>query len=487
MEPRELCYLSATQLAAAIRTKELSAIEVCDAILYRIGQLNPQLNAYCTVTAEAARAAAHEAEAAVMRGEALGPLHGVPFSIKDLTPTKGIRTTFGSKIFENHIPDEDAILVERLRAAGGVLLGKTNTPEFGCKGFTDNKIFGTTYNPWHLERTPGGSSGGAGASIAAGLGTLAEGSDLAGSIRIPASFCGVVGFKPSQGRIPRYPNQNGWSTLSVHGPMSRTVADAALMFQTMAGPDPRDPLSLPDSGEDFCSVVQGDLRLKGMRVAWSFDLGGMAPVEAEVEAICSRAAQVFDAFGCHVEEASPDVHDAHELFAVLNASLCTASVGSYAEAWGEHMDPFLVRRLEQGRRLTLTDVHRAEVARMALYHRVRAFFETYDLLLLPTTGPLPYLACGGYPAQVAGRAITTPYELLILTYIFNLTGQPAISVPAGWTPDGLPVGLQIVAPFRADALVLHAAAAFEAAHPWHHRQPPLDTPPLHPTFSLNFV
>jgi Asp-tRNA(Asn)/Glu-tRNA(Gln) amidotransferase A subunit family amidase len=422
-----------------------------------------------------------------MRGESLGPLHGVPFSIKDLTPTKGIRTTFGSKIFEHHIPSEDAILVERLRADGAVLLGKTNTPEFGCKGFTDNKIFGTTYNPWHLERTPGGSSGGAGASVAAGLSTLAEGSDLAGSIRIPASFCGVVGFKPSQGRIPRYPDRHGWNTLSVHGPITRTVADAALMFQTMAGPDPRDPLSLPDSGEDFLSVVQGDLRLKGMRVAWSPDLGGMAPVEPEVEATCAKAAHLFEAFGCHVEEASPDVHDAHEIFAVLNANLRTASVGSYAETWADKMDPLLVWRLEQGRQLTLTDVHRAEAARMALYHRVRVFFEHYDLLLLPTTGTLPYPANHGYPAQVAGRSITTPYELLILTYIFNLTGQPAISVPAAWTPDGLPVGLQIVAPFRADALVLHAAAAFEAARPWHHRRPPLDTPPPHTSFSLNFV
>ncbi len=455
MNLRELCYLPATQLAAAIRTKELSAVEVCDAILYRIGQFNPKLNAYCTVTAEAARTAAREAEAAVMRGDGLGPLHGVPFSLKDLTPTKGIRTTFGSKIFEHYIPTVDAILVERLRAASGVLLGKTNTPEFGCKGFTDNKIFGTTYNPWHLEYTPGGSSGGAAASVAAGMATLAEGSDLAGAIRIPASFCGVVGFKPSQGRIPRYPNQNGWNTLSFNGPITRTVADAALMFQAMTGPDPRDPLSLPDSGEDFLSVVQGGLRLKGMRVAWSPDLGGMAPVAPEVQTICSKAARIFEAFGCHLEEASPDAKGAHEIFAVLNASLRTAAVGNYAAAWSEQMDPLLVWRLEQGRQFALADVHRAEAARMALYHRVRTFFETYDLLLLPTTSTAPYPANGGYPTQVAGRTIATPYELLILTYVFNLTGQPAISVPAGWTSEGLPVGLQIVGPFRADALGAH--------------------------------
>ncbi len=269
--------------------------------------------------------------------------------------------------------------------------------------------------------------------------------------------------------------------------MTRTVADAALMFQAMAGPDSRDPLSLPDSGEDFFSVVQGDLRLKGMRVAWSPNLGGIAPVAPEIEAICARATQVFDAFGCHLEEASPDVHDAHEIFAVLDASLRTAAVGSYAEAWGKQMDPFLLWRLEQGRQFTLADVHRAETARMALYHRVRAFFETYDLLLLPTTGTQPDPACGDDQTQVADRSMTPPDERLILTSIFNLTGQPAISVPAGWTPEGLPVGLQIVAPFRADALVLHAAAAFEAARPWHHRQPPLDTPPPRSTFSLNFV
>jgi Asp-tRNA(Asn)/Glu-tRNA(Gln) amidotransferase A subunit family amidase len=313
--------------------------------LARLERLNPTLNAYCTMTAELARTTAQAAEAAVMHGAPLGPLHGVPYSLKDLTPTKGIRTTFGSKIFEHHVPTEDAILVERLRAAGSILLGKTNTPEFGCKGMTDNKIFGTTYNPWNLERTPGGSSGGAGTAVAAGLGPLAEGSDLAGSIRMPASFCGVVGFKPSQGRIPRYPNGNAWNTMSVHGPLTRTVAD---------------------------------------------------------------------------------------------------------------------------------DVGKAETARTTLYQRVRQFFEQYDLLLLPTTVAPPYPAHGGYPTTVAGRSISTPYEILLLTYAFNVTGQPAISVPAGWTTDGLPIGLQIVGRRHADALVLRAAAAFEAAAPWAHRRPPVD-------------
>lgn len=473
MDATELCYTPATQLAAAIRSKELSPTEVIDAFLARIEQLNPKLNAYCTVTADLARAAARQAEAAVLQGAELGPLHGVPFSLKDLTPTKGIRTTFGSKIFEHHVPTEDAILVERLRAAGAILLGKTNTPEFGCKGLTDNKVFGTTYNPWNLERTPGGSSGGAGAAVAAGMGPLAEGSDLAGSIRMPASWCGVVGFKPSQGRIPRYPNSNAWNTLSFNGPLTRTVADTAMMFQVMAGPDDRDPLSLPNTGEDFCSAVQGDLSLQGLRIAWTPDLN-MVPTEPVVQEVCRRATRVFADLGCTIEEGSPDFSGAHELFGVLNANLRTAGVAEYVEEWGEQMDPLLVWRVEQGRKLTLADVGNAEKARTALYQRVRKFFETYDLLLLPTTVTPPYPAHGSYPTEVAGRKITTPYELLLLTYAFNLTGQPAISVPAGWTDDGLPLGLQIVGRWRADAMVLRAAAAYEAAAPWGQRRPPLD-------------
>jgi amidase len=473
MDATELCYTPATQLAASIRSKALSPTEVIDAFLARIERLNPKLNAYCTVTADLARAAARQAEAAVLQRTALGPLHGVPFSLKDLTSTKGIRTTFGSKIFEHHVPTEDAILVERLRAVGAILLGKTNTPEFGCKGLTDNKVFGTTYNPWDLERTPGGSSGGAAAAVAAGMGPLAEGSDLAGSIRMPASWCGVVGFKPSQGRIPRYPNSNAWNTLSFNGPLTRTVADAALMFQVMAGPDDRDPLSLSDTREDFFAAVRGNLSLKGLRIAWTPDLN-MVPVEPVVQEICHRATRVFADLGCTVDEASPDFSGAHELFGVLNANLRTAAVGEYVDEWGEQMDPLLVWRVEQGRKLTLTDVGNAEKARTALYQRVLTFFATYDLLLLPTSSTPPYAAHGSYPTEVAGRKITTPYELLLLTYAFNLTGQPTISVPAGWTDDGLPIGLQIVGHWRDDAMVLRAAAAYEAASPWGQRRPPLE-------------
>src|SRR5215831_7317845 len=282
MPNEDLCYLSAIELAAAIRTRRLSPVEVTAAILDRIAKLNPKLNAYCTVVPEAALAAAQQAEAAVMAGKPLRPLHGVPLSFKDLTVTAGIRTTFGSKIFEHHVPNEDAVVVERIRRAGAIVLGKTNTPEFGCKGVTDNRLFGYTRNPWQLDRVAGGSSGGAAAALAAGLGPLAEGSDLAGSIRIPASCCGVIGLKPSLGRVPHYPSPNCWTGFGVVGPMARTVRDAALLLSVMAGPDEHDPRSLPDTGEDFVSATEGDI--DGLHAAWSADLG-YAAVDPEVHSL----------------------------------------------------------------------------------------------------------------------------------------------------------------------------------------------------------
>src|SRR3954466_1858913 len=252
----ELAWTSATELARLIRRGKLSPVEVVDGLLARIERVNPQVNAYCTVTAEQARARAREAEAALRAGDNLGLLHGVPYSLKDLTPTKGIRTTMGSKIFEHNVPERDGLLVQRMSAAGAILLGKTNTPEFGCKPFTDNRVFGATRNPWALDRSPGGSSRGAAAAVAAGLGPLAQGSDLAASIRQPAAWSGVVGFKPSQGRVPRVPNASGWSGLSVGGPITRTVAHAGPMFSAIAGMDPRDPLSLPSTGEEWETILE---------------------------------------------------------------------------------------------------------------------------------------------------------------------------------------------------------------------------------------
>ena len=465
-------WMSATELAQLIRRAKLSPVELVDALLARIERINPTVNAYCTVVADEARAAARAAETAARSGDELGLLHGVPYSLKDLTPTRGIRTTMGSKIFEHNVPDTDGLFVQRMRAAGGILLGKTNTPEFGCKPFTDNRVFGATRNPWSLEHSPGGSSGGAAAAVAAGLGPLAQGSDLAASIRQPAAWSGVVGFKPSQGRVPRVPNSSGWSGLSVDGPITRTVADAALMFAAVAGPDPRDPLSLPSTGDNWEEIAdESDLR--DLRIAWTPDLGGAVPVDPRVAALCADAARAFEAFGASVEEAAPEIGQIQHAFLVLNAGLRQASLGQYLAEWREQMDPVLVARLELSASATAVDVARAEVERTAYHQRLCAFFDQYDLLLLPTsvTPPLPLDV--RFPIEVDSKTVPQPIDMLLPTYAFNFSNHPAISVPAGWTDGGLPVGLQIVGGWQQDALVLRAAAAFERARPWADRYPPL--------------
>ena len=476
----ELEWTSATELAKLIRRGQLSPVELVDALLDRIDRVNPTVNAYCTVTADAARAAAREAAAEARSGNDLGLLHGVPYSLKDLTPTRGIRTTMGSKIFEQNVPDYDGLLVQRMRAAGAILLGKTNTPEFGCKPFTDNRVFGATRNPWALDRSPGGSSGGASAAVAAGLGPLAQGSDLAASIRQPAAWSGVVGFKPSQGRVPRVPNASGWSGLSVDGPITRTVADAALMFAAIAGPDPRDPLSLPSAGEEWETIVdeidpslQDGTPLSDLRVAWTPNLGGAAPVDRTVAAICAVAARAFEPLGCQVEEDSPQIGEIEESFVLLNAGLRQASLGKYLDEWRDQMDPILVGRLEVAGNASAADVARAEVERTAYHQRLCAFFERYDLLVLPTAATPPLPLDVAFPIEVDGRQLQKPFDMLLPTYAFNFSNFPAISVPAGWTDDGLPIGLQIVGGWQKDALVLQAAAAFEQARPWADRRPSL--------------
>jgi Asp-tRNA(Asn)/Glu-tRNA(Gln) amidotransferase A subunit family amidase len=470
MPNQDLCYLSAVELAAAIRARQLSPVELTIAILDRIDQLSPKINAYCTVVPEAALAAARQAETAVMQGEPMGCLHGIPISFKDLTVTAGIRTTFGSKVFEYHVPTEDAIVVERARRSGAIVLGKTNTPEFGCKGVTDNRVFGYTRNPWRLDRVAGGSSGGAAAALAAGLGPLAEGSDLAGSIRIPAGCCGVVGFKPSLGRVPYYPSLNSWTGFNVVGPMARTVGDAALLFSVMAGPDERDPLSLPDTGEDFVRATEEEHG--GMRVAWSADLG-YAPVDPEVRSLCATAAKVFEGLGCLVEEASPGFEDPEPLFLDLTAPARAARCSPYLEQWQDQMDPILVQRILRTQGATAIEYERANYRRTALWHIVRLFFERYELLLTPTTAVPPFAIGIDYPTEIAGRPVSSPLAWLPFTFPFSMTGQPAISVPCGWTREGLPVGLQIVGRRLADAAVLRAARMFEVASPWAGRRPNL--------------
>src|SRR5262245_14585547 len=326
MPPSDLVWRSALDLAALIRAKAVSPVEVTDAVLARLERLNPRLNCFCTVTAEEARDAAVAAEVAVMTGEALGALHGVPFSVKDRVWTRHVRTAGGSRLFADHVPEEDAVCVERLKGAGGVMLGKTTTPEFGHKGVTDSPLFGITRNPWNSSLTPGGSSGGAGAAVAAGLGPLAIGTDGGGSIRIPASFCGLYGLKPSFGRVPQYPAFRGWETFSHTGPLTRSVRDAALMLDVIAGPDDRDRYSLPgDGGPSF--VAACDAGIDGLSVAWSPDVGHAA-VDPEVVDLCAQAAERFEALGCHVEVVSPTWDNPEETFRVLAAAESHAAWGA---------------------------------------------------------------------------------------------------------------------------------------------------------------
>ena len=467
MSHTNLCWLPATEMAAAIRARQLSPVELVDALLGRIHQLNPAVNAYCTLTEEAARQAARAAEAAVLRGDDLGLLHGVPVSIKDLLFTSGVRTMRGSHIYEQFVPDQDAPTVAKLKASGAIVLGKTTTPEFGWKGATDSPLTGVSRNPWHLARSCGGSSGGAAAAVAAGMGPLAVGTDGAGSIRIPASFCGIVGLKPSRGRVAIYP-PSAVGFLSHAGPMTRTVRDAALMLQAIAGPDERDLGSLPVDATEYLPACEQGVR--GLRVAWSADLG-YAPVEPEIAQICASAAQVFAAdLGCVVEEAAPGFLDPVQSLQILWASGLAAALGPYLPQWADQMDPGLVELIRSAELLSATDYTVAVMERDALWDRTHHFFARYDLLLTPTMPTTAFAADVPIPTLVAGRPITgfgyTPF-----TYPFNMTGQPSITVPCGVAADGLPVGLQIVGGRFADAMVLRAAAAFEGVRPWADRMP----------------
>ena len=470
MDNLEICCMSVVQMADAIKTKRLSPVEIMDAVLHRIERLNPKVNAYCTLVAESAKKQANEAETIVMSGEKLGPLHGVPISIKDLIFTKGIRTTGGSKIYENFIPQQDAIVVERLKAAGAIVIGKTNTPEFGWVAITDNPLFGITHNPWNLELTPGGSSGGAAASVALCMGPLAIGSDGGGSVRIPSSFCGVFGFKPSFGRVPQYPGFSGWETLSHTGPITRTVEDAALAMEVIAGRDDRDRFSLPDRGLCYLPFPNGNL--KGLKIAWSKDLG-YAHIDPRVLEITEAAVKTFATLGSSVEAASPEVGNPEKTLSTLVAARLAAILQDKMKDWGNQIDPALARFIERNKDKSATEYIKACFEQGEYWHRIWPFFKKYDLLLTPTVAVPPFELGSFGPREIAGSKVS-PLSWMAFTYPFNLTGQPAASVPCGWTDDGLPIGLQIIGRRFDDVTVLRAAAAFEQVSPWADKRPPLD-------------
>jgi amidase len=471
----DLCFTTATELHRLYRARKTSPLEVMQAVLARVDAVNPRLNAIVTLARESALKEARAATAALKKkGRKLGPLHGVPVTIKDLTHTKGIRTTWGSKIFEHHVPTEDSLIVERLKAAGAIVLGKTNTPEFGAGGNTFNAIFGPTRNPWNPALTCGGSSGGAGVALATGMGPIAQGSDTGGSLRTPAAFCGVVGFRTSPGLVPYYPKLLGWDSIGVTGPMARTVADTALMLSVVAGPDDRSPISYDVDTAAFPRAVKSP-SIRGWRVAWTPDLNGLIPVDGEVARVAEAATRVFRSLGAKVEPACCDIGEVNDIVLGTRGLAMVANHADKLPKWKEQMQKGLVWNIEQGLKLSPEEIGRAEALRTTLWHRVRAFMETRELLILPTVAVLPFPVEQPYPTEINGKPLDNYTQWFFLTYGITLTALPVISVPCGFTKSGLPVGLQIVGRRRQEAMVLRAAAAFEAAAPWADKIPPVVT------------
>ncbi|MGI9146681.1 MAG: amidase [Chloroflexota bacterium] len=462
-EHADLTFTPATELRDWIRTRQVSPVEILDAVLARANEVQAQLRPFVTIGAEAARTAARAAEDAVMRQQPLGALHGIPISIKDLDPTRGLRTTYGSKFSEHNVPVFDSIVVERVRAAGGIIFAKTNTPSYGHKDSCDNLLMPSTRNPWKTDRTSGASSGGAAVAVAVGAGPLAHGSDGAGSIRIPAALCGVFGLKPSFGRVPYWPNPDIWAARSHPGPITRTVADAGLLLGVMAGPDPRDPLSLDATDADFVAACQPDTPTC-LKVAWSADLG-YAKVDPVVRQVTEAAAQRFEELGCTVESVNPDWDDPAPWAETLWHMNMAARFSDQLEERPEWVDPSLRAMIEAARGLSGMQVGRAQLARTAFHAQAQDFMARYDLLLTPQ------MPCVAWPAEHAPSAHESIFDHLPFTFPFNGTGWPAASVPCGFNAEGLPIGLQIVAPWRQDGLCLRAAAAFESLQPWQARRP----------------
>ncbi|GAA1692419.1 amidase [Fodinicola feengrottensis] len=457
----DLVFLGARQLAADIGAGELSAREVLDAHLRRIERVNPAVNAIVTLIADRAMEQAVRADQLAASGGPLGPLHGVPIAHKDTNMTAGIRTTLGSPVFADQIPDHDDLVVARLRAAGAISMGKTNVPEFGAGAHTFNPLFGPTRNPYALDRSAGGSSGGAAAAVATGMQPLADGSDFGGSLRFPASFCNVVGLRPSAGRVPAYPAALGWAWLPVDGPIARTVADVAFGLSVMAGPDDRSPLSLPEPGEVFSAALDRDPA--GLRVAYSTDLGGTLPVDPEVRAVIAAAAGVFERLGAHVTEDCPDLSGANDCFRTLRAASFAYTLGPLVDAHPGLIKQTVVENVAAGRRLSAADIMAAQEQRTTLYRRMRAFFDSYDVLALPVSQLPPFDVDLEFPTEIDGTATPHYLDWMRSCTDISATGLPALSVPAGFTRDGLPVGLQLVGRWHGDFDLLQIGHAFEQA------------------------
>jgi len=464
----ELCFTPARKLARLIRAKKLSATEVMRAFIARIERVNPKLNAIVTFLPEQALKAAK----ALDRTKALkGPLAGLPIAYKDNVQTRGIRTTFASPIYKDHVPNEDHLIVQRLSAAGAIMLGKTNLPEFAAGSQTFNTVFGVTRNPYDLTKTCGGSSGGAAAAVASGMLPFADGGDLAASLRNPGNYCNVVGFRPTPGRVPAWPAPNAWNTLGVLGPLARTVEDSAFLLSAMAGPDLRSPVSIDEPGSVFSKPLKRSFRKT--RVAWSRDLGGL-PMDPRVTAVLDRQRKVFTDLGCSVEDAEPDFSGATEAFETLRAVGFVQSYGEFYRTRRDDLKDTVQWNVEQGLRLAPLQVARANGLRSELYQRMRMFLEKYEFLVCPVNQLPPFPADVEWPREIAGVKLDNYLDWMKSCYYITITSHPAISVPAGFTSDDppLPVGIQIVGRYRSDFSVLQLAHAFESATgAWKQRPP----------------
>jgi amidase len=467
-EGSDICFFTATQLADLIRRKKLSARETLDAHLKQIARVNPQVNAIVTLVAEQAVENARQADELQAHGAPLGPLHGLPVAHKDLVETAGIRTTYGSRIFKDNVPAQDAILVERIKKAGAICVGKTNTPEFGAGSQTFNAVFGTTKNPHNLTKTCGGSSGGAAVSLASGMLPIADGSDSGGSLRNPAAFCGVVGFRVAPGRVASAASGNAWNTISVSGPMARTVSDVALLLSVMAGPDPRCPISITEPGSRFTSNLERNF--KGVRIAWFKDMGGI-PFDPRILSVVNAQRRVFESLGCIVEEAEPDWTGVHDSYDTLRAWGYAATQAENVRLHRDLVKDTIQWEVERGSKLTGADIARALTLRSKAWDNMRGFQEKYEYFVTPTTQVLPFDVNLPYPTEIAGVKMATYIEWQKSCILISSLENPAISMPCGFSEDGLPVGLQIVGRHRDEWSVLQLAHAYEQATPGARRKP----------------
>jgi amidase len=459
----ELNRRPATDLARLIHAKSISPVELLQAHLDAIERLNPKINAICTLAADSAMAAAKRAEAAIMAGEPTGLLHGLPIGIKDLTPTAGIRTTFGSPLHADFVPTEDAAVVRRIKEAGAIIVGKTNTPEFGAGANTVNRLFGATRNPWDSALSAGGSTGGGAAALASGMIPLAEGSDFGGSLRVPAAFCGVVGLRPTVGLVPRYPVPLPWDVGSVSGPMARTAEDTALLLDAMMGDCELTPVSVTAPYRNLAAAVAQTHDLKNVRIGYATDIAGVG-IDPEIGNACRNAVQRLADCGALVDELEFSVADGREAFLVLRGLTMVARFFEFLDDTAR-FEPNLKGNIEAGMKLTITDVAVAERKRAELWNRWRILFDRIDLLLTPTAPVSPFPVEQNYPQTIAGRKMMTYIDWIAPTFLVTLSSLPAASVPCGLTADRLPIGLQIVGRRFAEPKILGVAKLVQELNP----------------------